>query len=75
MRADKGSGRRGRQAVRRGILSALHALGCRQIEMDLLLVDRRGCMFDVCFMYDGGNEGMVRFRSGRMSYRLARPHV
>ena len=75
MRADKGSGVRGRQVVRRGILSALHALGCTQIEMDLLLVDRRRSMFDVCFMYDGGTEGMVRFRSGRATYRIAKPHA
>ncbi len=74
MRADKGAGRRGRQAVRRGILSALHALGCTQIEMDLLLVDRRRCMFDVCFLYNGGSEGRVLFRGGRASYRVARPH-
>ncbi len=74
LRADKGAARRGRQAVRRGIISALRALGCTQIELDLLLVDRRGCMFDVCFMYDGGTEGMVVFRGGRATYRIARRH-
>ena len=61
-------------AHRRGVYTAIHALGSGHPVTDML-VHRRRNMFDVCFLYDGGNAGRVQFGSGRATYHIGRPHV
>jgi len=69
LRADQGAARRGMGAVRRGVLSAFHALGTTHDVTDLL-VDRRRNTYDVCFLCECGSKGMVRFHRNRVTYHI-----
>jgi len=70
IRADQGAARRGIGAVRRGILSAFHALGSTHPVTDLL-VERRRNLFDVCFLCHYGSKGGGGCAGADSSTRLA----